>query len=219
MKFKERIRELRTALGLSQRQFAEVAGLSTTAIYYYECGRRIPREKSLQKIISSFHISPKKFYNGLRLQEERQGRKIYMEAEWLRSLYVNQGFTAAQIARLRSCSKSAVLSRLREYNIERRPRFGRSGPQRIVSHPEVVQELLANRYECQEWLGLLPSTEAWVVSRRLGLLSERVHTLQEIGNALGLTRERIRQIQNSALDRLRRLHVAAPAYTRVAAAG
>lgn len=203
MKFREKLKQLRTTLGLSQKQFAEVAGLSTTAIYYYECGRRIPRDQSIRKIISSFHISPKKFFTDLQIQEERQGRKVHMERDWLYSLYVEQGLTAAVIAQQRGCSKSAVLARLREFGIPRRPRFGHSGPQKVLTYPDVVEDLLSNSTEANEWLSQLVPNEAHVISRRLGIGGEPAMTLQAIGHELGVTRERIRQIQNSALDRLR----------------
>ena len=36
-----------------------------------------------------------------------------------------------------------------------------------------------------------------------GLQGEREHTLEEIGNLLGVTRERIRQLRDRALRRLR----------------
>jgi RNA polymerase primary sigma factor len=36
-----------------------------------------------------------------------------------------------------------------------------------------------------------------------GLEGEREHTLEEIGNMLGVTRERIRQLRDRALRRLR----------------
>ena len=39
--------------------------------------------------------------------------------------------------------------------------------------------------------------------RYFGLEGEREHTLEEIGNMLGVTRERIRQLRDRALRRLR----------------
>jgi RNA polymerase primary sigma factor len=52
-------------------------------------------------------------------------------------------------------------------------------------------------------LETLPERERYVVERRYGLDSERCASLAEIGAAIGITRERVRQIQSSALRKLR----------------
>jgi RNA polymerase primary sigma factor len=44
--------------------------------------------------------------------------------------------------------------------------------------------------------------EATVLKMRFGLNDQQPHTLKEIGESLGLTRERIRQIENEALLKL-----------------
>jgi len=54
-------------------------------------------------------------------------------------------------------------------------------------------------------LGTLSDKERQVVRQRFGIGIEREHTLEEIGERLGLTRERIRQIETAALRKLRRL--------------
>ena len=48
----------------------------------------------------------------------------------------------------------------------------------------------------------LPERERYVIERRYGFDSDRSATLEEIGQELGVTRERIRQIQKAALRRL-----------------
>lgn len=53
-------------------------------------------------------------------------------------------------------------------------------------------------------LDKLPSREAEIVSLYFGLGSEPAMTLEEIGRRFGLTRERIRQLKERALGRLRR---------------
>jgi RNA polymerase primary sigma factor len=57
--------------------------------------------------------------------------------------------------------------------------------------------------EVERVLGSLPSREAQIVRLRFGLQDGRTHTLEEIGQKFGLTRERIRQIERIALHRLR----------------
>ena len=52
-------------------------------------------------------------------------------------------------------------------------------------------------------LETLPERERYVVERRYGLDGDGCATLAEIGAGIGVTRERVRQIQRSALSRLR----------------
>jgi RNA polymerase primary sigma factor len=50
----------------------------------------------------------------------------------------------------------------------------------------------------------LNERERLVLERRFGILNAREHTLQEIADELGVTRERVRQIEKQALQRLQR---------------
>jgi RNA polymerase primary sigma factor len=54
----------------------------------------------------------------------------------------------------------------------------------------------------------LPGAERNVLELRFGLQGEEPRTLESIGRQLGLTRERVRQIEAAALGRLRRLMAA-----------
>lgn len=66
----------------------------------------------------------------------------------------------------------------------------------------VVEE--SRRQQClREWIKQLPENERRVVIRRFGLVSGEAETLQVIGERLGITRERVRQIEASGLKRLR----------------
>lgn len=53
------------------------------------------------------------------------------------------------------------------------------------------------------WLNELNSKQREVLSRRFGLLGHEAATLEDVGREIGLTRERVRQIQVEALKRLR----------------
>ncbi len=55
------------------------------------------------------------------------------------------------------------------------------------------------------WLDELSDKQRQVLCRRFGLNGHDVATLEEVGNEIGLTRERVRQIQIEALQRLRDL--------------
>ena len=54
-----------------------------------------------------------------------------------------------------------------------------------------------------EWLGKLNEKQREVVERRFGLHGYENSTLEQVANELGVTRERVRQIQMDALKRLR----------------
>jgi RNA polymerase nonessential primary-like sigma factor len=54
-----------------------------------------------------------------------------------------------------------------------------------------------------EWLAQLPEKQREVLVRRFGLLHHQEETLEQVGLEIGLTRERVRQIQVDALRRLR----------------
>jgi len=55
------------------------------------------------------------------------------------------------------------------------------------------------------WLTQLTEKQREVVERRFGLHGYEAATLEEVGNEIGLTRERVRQIQVEALKRLREI--------------
>jgi len=55
------------------------------------------------------------------------------------------------------------------------------------------------------WLEQLPEKQREVLARRFGLRGHEMSTLEEVGEEIGLTRERVRQIQVDALKRLREI--------------
>ncbi len=55
----------------------------------------------------------------------------------------------------------------------------------------------------KEILGTLTEREADVLRMRFGMHDGRTHTLEEVGQIFGVTRERIRQIENKAIRKLR----------------
>src|ERR1700704_3770573 len=60
------------------------------------------------------------------------------------------------------------------------------------------------RGEVDGLIALLNSREKEIISRRFGLDGGKPKTLEDVGKDLGVTRERIRQLQNIALAKLRR---------------
>jgi RNA polymerase primary sigma factor len=71
----------------------------------------------------------------------------------------------------------------------------------IVTEDEVEERLLSERVE--RALDTLQPRDAKVLKLYFGLEGGREHTLEEIGDILGVTRERIRQLRDRALKRLR----------------
>lgn len=55
-------------------------------------------------------------------------------------------------------------------------------------------------------LAELPERERSVLELRFGLIDDQPKTLREIGEVMGLSRERVRQIESRALNKLRRSH-------------
>ena len=64
-----------------------------------------------------------------------------------------------------------------------------------------VEEVPSSRIAA--WIANLPERQRFVLERRYGLNDHGVQTLAEIAGELGLTRERVRQVQSEALKRLR----------------
>lgn len=72
-----------------------------------------------------------------------------------------------------------------------------------AAEPEVEVESRLLSEAITEALSTLEARDAKVLRLYFGLEGEREHTLEEIGNMLGVTRERIRQLRDRALRRLR----------------
>ena len=72
-----------------------------------------------------------------------------------------------------------------------------------AAEPEMEVEGRLLSESISEALETLEARDAKVLRLYFGLEGEREHTLEEIGNMLGVTRERIRQLRDRALRRLR----------------
>ena len=65
---------------------------------------------------------------------------------------------------------------------------------------------MSNSHLCrliETWLEELSDNQKEVISRRFGLRGHDRGTLEEVGREIGLTRERVRQIQVEAMHELR----------------
>lgn len=69
-----------------------------------------------------------------------------------------------------------------------------------VAYRQLLREAL------EQVMTALSPRETRILLLRFGLRDGKAHTLEEVGEKFGLTRERIRQIEHQALDRLRHPH-------------
>jgi RNA polymerase sigma factor (sigma-70 family) len=69
--------------------------------------------------------------------------------------------------------------------------------------PELPSEERRRNEYLDEWVSELPSTEQNVIRLRFGLNHREPETLDTIGKRYGITRERVRQIENQAIRKLR----------------
>jgi RNA polymerase nonessential primary-like sigma factor len=71
--------------------------------------------------------------------------------------------------------------------------------------PSVVLQDQDMNSKLELWLSRLSDKQRVVVERRFGLNGHERATLEQVGNEIGVTRERVRQIQIDALKRLRKI--------------
>lgn len=71
-----------------------------------------------------------------------------------------------------------------------------AGPEGILQDDDMKENIV-------NWLAALNTKQREVLARRFGLLGHEPATLEDVGREIGLTRERVRQIQVEALRKLR----------------
>ena len=83
--------------------------------------------------------------------------------------------------------------------------IGESIPDEQHEEPEIQLHNAQLEQFVQDWLAQLSEKQRLVIERRYGLNGHEISTLEELAAALGLTRERVRQIQIEGLEQLRRI--------------
>ena len=81
--------------------------------------------------------------------------------------------------------------------------IGESVPDDAAIAPELLLHNTALEKWVRQWLDELSERHRTVIERRYGLSGRDVATLEQLARELGVTRERVRQIQTEALDKLR----------------
>jgi RNA polymerase nonessential primary-like sigma factor len=106
-----------------------------------------------------------------------------------RMLGLNERVTSVDVPVIKDTEKSLLDAIPDEQNVD---------PATLLQDDDI-------RANIEEWLNQLNEKQREVVERRFGLSGRDVATLEEVGNELGVTRERVRQIQMEALKRLREI--------------
>lgn len=121
-----------------------------------------------------------------------------------RELSEKTGFSGRYVKRL------DIISR-KTYSLERTAPDG--GDQTLLEKiedntfpsPIELLSMLRRRDRVDKWLTLLDDSESSVIKMRFGLDNSPPRTLEAIGRAFGVTRERVRQIEARALGKLRHI--------------
>ncbi|WDZ94567.1 RNA polymerase sigma factor RpoS [Herbaspirillum sp. WKF16] len=78
-------------------------------------------------------------------------------------------------------------------------------PSAVEEHPDTRAESHEMAILIREWLKSLSEKQRVVVARRFGLDNDDPSTLEQLASEMGITRERVRQVQQEALVKLKRL--------------
>ncbi|MCB1749057.1 MAG: RNA polymerase sigma factor RpoS [Gammaproteobacteria bacterium] len=106
-----------------------------------------------------------------------------------RMLGLNERTTSVDVPAERDSDRSVLDTIPDEHNTD---------PVELLQDDDVQRHL-------ETWLAQLNDKQRAVVERRFGLNGQEIATLEEVGSEIGVTRERVRQIQIEALKRLRKI--------------
>lgn len=114
------------------------------------------------------------------------------------------GLAAEQVlATLAAVRDPLQLDEISQYEEERPREDLLADTETELPEQATARQLLAEAIKIL--LDFLPEREATILKLRYGLADGEIHSMAEIGEILGYSRERIRQLQHDALNRLRKL--------------
>lgn len=102
---------------------------------------------------------------------------------------------------LQEISKEVPLKPKEEAELAQRVR---RGDRDALDRPDELMIREAMRTDIRRALAVLSPREAEIIRLYFGIDQDRAWTLEEIGGQIGLTRERVRQLKERAIQRLRR---------------
>ncbi len=112
--------------------------------------------------------------------------------------------TSDEVEQIRRTAQSPV-SLEKPVGDEEESEFGHFITDESVPLPEEAAEVTLRKETLEKILSQLSQRERRVLELRYGLNGEHPRTLDEVGRAFNVTRERIRQIENQSLKKLRAL--------------
>jgi RNA polymerase primary sigma factor len=112
--------------------------------------------------------------------------------------------TSDEVDQIRRTAQSPV-SLEKPVGDEEESEFGHFITDETVPLPEEAAEVTLRKETLEKILSQLSQRERRVLELRYGLNGEHPRTLDEVGRAFNVTRERIRQIENQSLKKLRAL--------------
>ena len=133
---------------------------------------------------------------------ENKLRELYGRTPSSEEISAEMGLPAVKVRRLRDASLTPVSLDAPQDEDATNP-VSETVADENAPAPAAGLEQEDNSRLMNELMKNLPARELQVLRHRFGFEEGRAKTLEEIGTELGLTRERIRQLQNSALRKLR----------------
>ena len=131
-------------------------------------------------------------------------RRFWVGSPAMRNSPKNSRLPLAEVAMMRRAS-TRPLSLDETFGEDDSTRLEERVADENAQHPYEELELQTSLNLLGKMLTKLNARESTILKYRFGLDGEKERTLEEVGQEFGVTRERIRQLQNMALQRLKRM--------------
>ena len=138
------------------------------------------------------------------VRSERKLRAEFGREPTSSEIAIDVELTTDEVEQIRRSSQAPV-SLEKPVGDEEESEFGHFLTDENEPLPEEVAEVEMRKATLQRVMGTLSARERRVLELRYGLNGEHPRTLDEVGKTFNVTRERIRQIENQSLKKLRAL--------------